>query len=90
MELSEDAHCIVIGGGSWKPPGHPTLEHWRVNHCVVHPMKYQEVVRSNRLDTLKEMWMDFKNKYLLKRVRNTMGYIYIHIHLYKCKIHMQK
>ena len=38
-------------------------------------MGYQTAVRSNRLDSEKH-WGDLKNKYLLKRIRNRMGYIY--------------
>lgn len=39
-------------------------------------MGCQASVRSNRLDSHRATWVNLKNKYLLKRVRNRVGYIY--------------
>lgn len=33
MGLSEDVSCNVIGGGSWRPLGHPSSGDWKLKHC---------------------------------------------------------
>lgn len=54
----------------------PVLGRLETETLWVHTMGCQASVRSNRLDSHRATWVNLQNKYLLRRLRNRVGYIY--------------